>query len=106
MINNVDLAGHNTFSNPDRPLDFLTCPDWLWKLMHSHVVTTNRVRLPDYMRFAKDAGLEVLEVQELLHAPPTHIQEIRPRLLRRYQTLSDAELAPIQCNFVLEKPSS
>jgi hypothetical protein len=105
MVNNVDLAGHNVFSNPERPLDFLTCPDWLWELMHSHIVTTNRVRLPEFIQFAKDAGLEVLETEELARATPAHLEEIRPRLQRKYKTLTDDELAPIQCNLVLTRPA-
>jgi len=52
FINNIDLAGHNAFSNIERPLDFLTCPGWLWNLMFSSIVTTNRVRMFEF-RFTR-----------------------------------------------------
>ena len=104
FINSIDLRGHNAFSNPQRPLDFLTCPDWLYVLMSSHIVTANRVRVHEFVQAAVAAGFTVLKSEALEMADALHLQEIQPYLLPRYQNLPVSELRTLQLLLVLEKP--
>ncbi len=97
FVNNIDLAGHNAFSKTDRPLDFLTCPDWLWDLMFSHIVTTNRVRYSEFLRCARVAGFEIAKEDVLIRADETYLRQVRPDFIERYQRLADEDLAVIQC---------
>jgi SAM-dependent methyltransferase len=105
FVSSVDLRGHNAFSNPRRPLDFLTCPDWLWGLMFSHIVTTNRVRVQEFVDAAKAAGFRVLEARATATADRAYLQALRPHLLPRYRQLPDDDLLTLQLLLVLEKPS-
>lgn len=106
LVCSIDLRGHNVFNLPDRPLDFLTCPDWLWQLMFSHVATTNRVRPHEFLEAAVDAGFEVKEVVALARADPAYVAQIRPHLLKRYQQLPDSELSILQYLLVLVRPAA
>jgi hypothetical protein len=102
----VDLSGHNAFTNPERPLDFLSCDDRLWRLMTSHIATTNRVRFSELLQAAKDAGFEIVEARALLQAARAYLASVRPHLLPRYQALADDDLAVVQCLVVARKPST
>src|SRR3982075_2491960 len=42
FVNAIDFSGHNMFELESAPLSFLVCPGWLYNLMHSHIVTSNR----------------------------------------------------------------
>lgn len=103
FINSVDLAGHNCFHDPKRPLDFLTCDEALWSTMFSNVVTTNRVRYSELVGAAKGAGFRVKQVEVLRRADPTYLAEVRPHLLPRFQALPDDDLSIVQCVVVAEK---
>ena len=103
FINNIDLSGHNIFSNPKRPLDFLTCPDWLWSLMFSNIETTNRIRLNEFMNSAKRNGFKLLEVKPIIKIDLNYIKEIQPYLLDRYKEIDVKELEIIQCLLVTQK---
>jgi SAM-dependent methyltransferase len=105
FVNSIDLRGHNAFNNAQRPLDFLTCPDGLWRLMFSHIVTTNRVRAHDFVEMAKKAGFNVLKYEALATADEKYLKEIRPHLLPRYQELRDDDLRVLQLLLVLERPA-
>lgn len=106
LVCSIDLRGHNVFNLPDRPLDFLTCPDWLWQLMFSHVATTNRVRPHEFLDAAAAAGFEVKEASALVRADPGYVASLRPHLLARYQQLSDSELSILQYLLVLQRPAA
>jgi SAM-dependent methyltransferase len=103
FVNSIDLAGHNAFDMLDRPLDFLTCPDWLWGLMFSHMVTTNRVRFSDLVEVAIFAGFRVKQIDVLVRAEPGYLDAVRPHLLPRYRALPDEDLSVVQCMLVTEK---
>jgi len=103
FVNSIDLAGHNVFSNPLRPLDFLTCPDWLWELMFSHIVTTNRLRLSDFVQAAKAAGFQIKRENVLLQTNAEYLNTIRPHFLPRYRQLPDADLTTVQCLLAAQK---
>ena len=106
FVNNIDLAGHNAFSNPSQPLDFLTCPDWLWSLMFSHIVTTNRVRYSEFLRCASAAGFEVEKEDVLVRAEEAYLQQVRPDFIERYRRLMDDDLGVIQSRLLVVRPGA
>lgn len=103
FVNNIDLAGHNAYSNPKRPLDFLTCPDWLWSLLSSHIVTTNRVRYSEFVATARANGFDVAKEDVIIKADPHYLRELRPKLLERYRRLSDDDLSVVQVRLVTSR---
>jgi SAM-dependent methyltransferase len=105
FVNNIDLRGHNVFNDSRRPLDFLTCPDWLWSLMFSHIVTTNRVRVHEFVHAARSAGFTVLKSEALVTADTSYLRELRAHLLPRYRRLPDDDLGVLQLLLVLERPA-
>jgi SAM-dependent methyltransferase len=105
FVNSIDLRSHNAFNNPNGPLNFLTCPDWLWRLMFSHVVTTNRVRASEFARSAEKAGFSVLKAEALATANHSYLERVRPHFLPRFRSLPDTDLRILQFLLVLEKPS-
>ena len=106
FVNNIDLAGHNAFSNAAQPLDFLTCPDWLWSLMFSNIVTTNRVRYSEFLRFARAAGFDVAREDVMLRADPDYLRRVRPDFIERYRSLLDEDLSVIQSRLVAVRPGA
>jgi len=105
FVSSTDLRGQNAFSNPAGPLDFLTCPDWLWQLMFSHVFTTNRVRGSAFLESARRAGFTVLRSEALASAERDYLRRIKPHMLPRYRALDDEDLAALQLLLVFEKPA-
>jgi SAM-dependent methyltransferase len=104
FVCNVDLRGHNVFNKANRPLDFLTCPDWLWHLMFSHIATTNRVRVHQLLEAAADAGFRVIGTKCLAKADADYLRRLRPHLLPRYRRLPDSDLEVLQLLLTLVKP--
>jgi SAM-dependent methyltransferase len=89
-LHQIDLKSHRLHES--NPLDFLTWPDDLWKLMFSHKGAPNRLR-PDAFRAAiAGAGLEVIEMRPTGHVPQGDIDEVRPYLAARFRDLSDDDL--------------
>ncbi len=103
FVNNVDLAGHNVFSSTARPLDFLTCPDWLYDLMFSHIVTSNRVRYGDLVRDLRRAGFSIGETKNILEADPAYLEAVRPHMVDRYRHLPAEDLKVVQVRIVATK---
>lgn len=103
FVNSIDLRGHNVFGIEGRPLDFLTCPDWLYGLMFSHVVTSNRVRVHEFERAARSAGFEIEVSRALATADSAYLHEVCPRMLPRYRSLTEQELGTVQLLLVLRK---
>lgn len=106
FVNSIDLRGHNAFGTEGRPLDFLTCPDWLYDLMGSHIVTSNRLRAQDFERAARSVGFEIEVSRALAVADATYLREARLQMLPRYRSLGEKELETLQLLLVLRKPSS
>lgn len=104
FVSSIDLRGHNVFGLPERPLDFLTCPDRLWRLMFSHISTTNRVRAFEFSRMAEQAGFSVVEVIPQDVADVEYLKGLRPHLLPRYRDLPDEDLRILQMLLALQKP--
>jgi SAM-dependent methyltransferase len=106
FVSSIDLRGHNAFGTEGRPLDFLTCPDWLYDLMGSHIVTSNRLRAQDFEREARSAGFEVEVSRALACADMAYVREVLPQVLPRYRLLGEKELATLQFLLVLRKRST
>lgn len=104
FVSSVDLRGHNAFNKPSRPLDFLTCPDWLYRTMHSHIETSNRVRPSELVAAAEAAGLTVELTQPLEQVDADYLKAVRPHLLPRYRDLPESDLSPTQLVIVATKP--
>jgi SAM-dependent methyltransferase len=104
FASSVDLRGHNVYNRPDRPLDFLSCPDWLWRLMFSHLETSNRIRAHQLAAAAQAAGLEVVTFVPLATADPSYVASLKKDLLPRFQTLDDEDLRVLQVLIVGRKP--
>jgi len=62
FVNAIDFRGHNAFNLESAPLNFLICNDWLYELMHSHIVTSNRVRIGQAVEALTAEGFEVKAV--------------------------------------------
>jgi len=104
FVHSVDLTGHGVFYNPQRPLDFLTCPDWAWPLLFSAMETTNRVRWSELMELAAATGFDVVRAHPVRRVSAEYLASIRPHLLPRYRRLAAADLAVMQCELHLRKP--
>ena len=104
FISSVDLRGHNAFNRPGRSLDFLTCPDWLYRAMHSHIVTSNRVRPSELLTAARAAGFEVEAMRQLHAVDADYLKSVRPHLRPRYRSLPDSDLVPAQLVIALRRP--
>jgi SAM-dependent methyltransferase len=104
FVNVVDLTGHGVFYDLTRPLDFLTCPEWLWRLMFSHMETTNRVRLSALIAIAKASGFEIERAEPIRRADHAYLASIRAHLQPRYRRLADDDLSAMQTILVLRKP--
>lgn len=106
FVSTIDLRGHNVFNKTERALDFLTCPDWLWGLMFSHIATTNRIRAHEFVNLAQAAGFVCVRFESLASADPKYLSEVRPHLIERYQNLSDDALQILQLLVVLQRPGN
>jgi SAM-dependent methyltransferase len=105
FVNSIDLRGHNSYSDPTRPLEHLTCPDWLYQLMHSHVVTSNRISASEFADAASDAGFLIEGTQALATAEQKYLDGLRPRLAARWRDLPNDDLGVVQLLLVLRKPN-
>lgn len=104
FINSIDLRGHNSFKDEKRPLEHLTCPDWLYSLMHSHVITSNRVGADRFTVFAQSVGFEVEELHPLVKADVGYVTDLLPRVLPRWRDRPLYEIGILQLLLVLRKP--
>ena len=103
FINNIDFAGHNAFSNNKDPLDFLTCKDFMWNLMFSHLETTNKIRFSQVIEIAKDAGFEIFDTVILKKADENYVRSKRPHLRIPYRDYDIADLQILQAVIVMKK---
>lgn len=100
-IHLVDLSSHRL--HRANPLDFLTWPDWLWRLMYSHKGVPNRLRIDSYRKAAARAHLEILKLEASKVAPLEWVRAVRPHLAPRFREVSDEDLACLGFWLVCEK---
>lgn len=90
-IHQVDLKSHGLHRR--NPLDFLTWPESLWRLMYSHKGVPNRWRIDRYRDAIKGCGLNLERLSVTLRADLSHIEEVRPRLAAPFRDLPHEDLA-------------
>jgi hypothetical protein len=76
-IHKVDLSSHGL--DRDRPLDFLTWPEPLYRLMYSHKGRPNRLRVDRYQALAKASGLAIRKL-----APTGRVSEADALFIRAH----------------------
>lgn len=87
----VDLQSHGMHRR--NPLDFLKWSPLMWNQMHSHKGVPNRWRIDRYRDIVRMLPFELMKLQTIKVADPTHVSAIRSRLARRFHHLSDEELS-------------
>jgi SAM-dependent methyltransferase len=89
MVHAADLGPHQLSFNT--PLDFLTIPEWRWKLMTSHRGAPNRARKSHYERLLAKYGFDILKFEVTEHFTQTDIDMIATRfpLLRETMSMDD-----------------
>jgi hypothetical protein len=99
----VDFAAHDVWSIRPDPLEWLSVPDALWRRMGSHRGTPNRLRFHEVEAAFTRAGFQV-EAQILECYERDLIREARPRLARRFRTMSEDSLAVRTAHIFCRKP--
>ncbi|WP_035358627.1 class I SAM-dependent methyltransferase [Edaphobacter aggregans] len=100
-VHSVDFAGHNTYAGTG--IDFLTCPDWMWKMLHSHLQTTNRIRYGELIDAAKCAGLELVSAVPVITVSDERVGYLRPKMIPRYRALPTEDLKVLQAIVAFRK---
>lgn len=102
-VHNVDLRSHNL--DRDRPYDFLTWPEPLYRLMYSHKGFPNRWRPDVYRALLARSGLVVRSIEATGRLSPTDVERIRGRVAAPLRGASDDDLSWLGFWMVLEKPA-
>jgi hypothetical protein len=102
-IHLVDLKSHGL----DRrdPFDFLTWPEFVYRLMFSHKGFPNRWRVNRYRELIADHGLICRSIEATDRLPMAQAEFIRTRLDRPFRALSSEDLSWLGFWMVLEKPA-
>lgn len=90
-IHQVDLKSHGL--DRYRPYDFLTWPDFLYGLMYGYKGFPNRWRVDKYRTVVDRAGLRFLKLVPTGVLGAEEVGFIKPRLARRFRSISAEELA-------------
>jgi SAM-dependent methyltransferase len=126
MVHKIDLRDYGMFTKYRfRPLEFLTVPEWTYRLMAEASGQPNRRRVNYYRDIARRMGYTyelyvtyILGVDRELMPPKVQIEpnldypdaslqmihEIRPHLAAQFLGLSDADLLVQGIFFVARKP--
>jgi len=104
FVNAIDFSGHNAFNLEAAPLNFLICKDWLYHLMHSHIVTSNRCRPGQVVDALGKEGFVVKSVFSTRQADEEYVRQSRPRMLPRFRSIPESELAILEAIIVAQKP--
>ena len=89
-IHQVDLKSHGLHQT--NPLDFLTWPEYLWRLMYSHKGVPNRLRITTYRSIIAQAGFDVIAIEPTLLAETADVRTVRPALATPFRQLTDEDL--------------
>ncbi len=89
-IHQVDLKSHGL--HQVNPLDFLTWPDYLWRLMYSHKGVPNRLRVDSYRAILAQMGFNVVLIEPTLLAEAADVRAVRPALAAPFRQLADEDL--------------
>ncbi|MFD0740492.1 methyltransferase domain-containing protein [Lysobacter koreensis] len=100
-IHKVDLKSHNL----DRylPFDFLTWPESIYQLMHSHKGRPNRWRVDKYKEVVGRSGLRFRTLVDTGRLEADKIERIRPKLAATFRDVPTDELSWLGFWMVLER---
>jgi SAM-dependent methyltransferase len=90
-VHKVDLRSHGLHHR--NPLDFLTWPAKLWKLMYQHKGFINRWRIDRYREILKETPLTTVSLTPTAMADAADVSAVRPYLAAPFDRLSDEDLA-------------
>ncbi len=99
-VHEVDLRSHGL--DRYRPLDFLTWPDALYRLMYSHKGFPNRWRVDRYKTLAHRNGLRIKALQPTELLQRHDVDAIKPELAKAFQEVSIEELSWLSFWMILE----
>lgn len=99
-IHKVDLKSHQL--DRYQPFDFLTWPEPVYRLMHSHKGRPNRWRVNKYREVADRVGLRFRMLADTGRLEPARISRIRPKLASHLRDVPDDELTWLGFWMVLE----
>jgi SAM-dependent methyltransferase len=91
MVHQVDLKSHGL--HRENPLDFLTWPVWLWKIMYSGKGVPNRWRIDRYRSAICRLGFDVSILEPTSLAKIADLTSVRPYLAKPFCELDDQSLA-------------
>ncbi len=100
-VHTVDFAGHNAYANTG--VDFLTCPDWMWSVLHGNLETTNRIRVSELKSAIQASGMQLVRIVAAKTANLERIRKLRPLLNERFVHEPDSDLCVLQGIFVFRK---
>lgn len=94
MVHKLDFTDYGLFSNFGyHPLEFLTVPDSIYRQMAEATGQPNRWMPEDYRRTLENLRMETeIEPAEKLEIDSSQVEQIRPRLLPRYQRMETRDL--------------
>lgn len=101
-VHSVDFAGHNTFAGTG--IDFLSCPDWVWSLLHSKLQTTNRIRYGELINAILSESLELVSAVPIKTVGKAEVELLRSKMLPRYRSMSTEDLSVLQAVIAFKKP--
>lgn len=99
----VDLKSHGL--HRENPLDFLTWPEGLWKLMYGSRGAPNRLRIDRYRDAARDAGFADVRFETVESFRPEDLAAVRAALDAPFRKLSDEDLLVAGFWLVARRPA-
>jgi len=90
-VHQVDLRSHGL--HVSNPLDFLSPPNWLWQLMHSHKGVPNRWRADRYAAIMHRLGIKPTVFQSTEKYSATVVAAQRAKLAAPFRHLDDERLS-------------
>jgi hypothetical protein len=100
----VDLRSHGLHRS--NPLDFLTWPEPLWRLMYSEKGVPNRVRVDRYRDLLKALPVDVQHLEVTRLASAKDVSQVRPQLAAPFRTVSDQDLRWLGFWLVMRRQSA
>ena len=90
-VHQVDLRSHGL--HVANPLDFLSPPNWLWQLMHSHKGVPNRWRADRYAAIMHRLGIQPIVYRPTEKYPATVVAAQRAKIAAPFRQLDDERLS-------------
>jgi SAM-dependent methyltransferase len=101
-VHKVDLSSHNL--DRYRPLDFLTWPEPLYRMMYSRKGRPNRWRADTYRELARRAGLQIRRMEATGRVDPADVAFLQSNAVRPFRDVPADLLSWLGFWVVLEHP--